>query len=132
MMRSDDIMVCVTQQKTCERLIHYGRLLRDKLNGQLHVVHVVGEGINFLGNAKEPEALEYLFNISKKAGADLTVLRSRDIGETLYEFVKKNDVSHIVLGENANESSDSGIIGELKNKLQECQFHIISQDDNSW
>ena len=130
-MKDENIMVCVTKQLTCERLIHYGRRLKDKLNSQLHIIHVVGEGSNFLGNTKESEALEYLFNISKKAGADLTVLRSKDVENTLIDFVEKNEITHIVLGENNNENNDNDIISQLKVKLIECDFHIISSTEKN-
>jgi K+-sensing histidine kinase KdpD len=127
--QNENIMVCVTQQITCERLIHYGKLFRDKINGELHIIHVTGENDSFLGNIKENEALEYLFAISNKAGADLTVLRSRNIEKTIIEFVKDNKISHIVLGEN---NKDTGIVGNLKSKLSDCEFHIISSNDNNW
>jgi K+-sensing histidine kinase KdpD len=124
--QNQNIMVCVTQQVTCERLIHYGKLFRDKINGELHIIHVAGEMDSFLGNKKENEALEYLFDISNKAGADLTVLRSDNIEKTIIEFVNNNKISYIVLGEN---NKDNGIVGTLKNKLSECEFHVISAND---
>lgn len=131
-MSNGNIMVCVTKQRTCERLIQYGRLLRDKLNGELHIIHVAGEGINFLGYTKEPEALEYLFDISKKAGADLTVLRSKNIEDTIFGFIEENCINHIVLGEPTNDSNDSGIISVLKDKFPVCDFHLISSEDRNW
>jgi K+-sensing histidine kinase KdpD len=120
--QKENIMVCVTQQVTCERLIHYGKNFSDKINGEMHIIHVTGEKDSFLGNKKENEALEYLFEISNKAGADLTVLRSNNIEKTIIEFVNNNKISYIVLGEN----KDKGIVGTLRSKLNECEFHIIS------
>lgn len=128
-MQNENVMVCVTQQITCERLIHYGRLFRDKINGQLHVIHVTGEDQNFLGNVKENEALEYLFNISNKSGADLTVLRSKNIENTIIKFVIENNITHIVLGENKEAG---GVLTSLQEKLTNCNFHVISQDENNW
>lgn len=128
-MQIENIMVCVTQQLTCERLIHYGKLFKDKVNGQLHIIHVAGEEDNFLGNKKENEALEYLFEISNKAGADLTVLRSRNIEKTIVDFAKDKNISHIILGEN---NSDNGITENLKADLKNCDFHVISQSENNW
>ena len=68
-------MVCVTQQKTCERLILSGYRLLEAKDGKLYVIHVVNEKEKFLESVNDGEALEYLFGVSKKVGADLTVLR---------------------------------------------------------
>ncbi len=60
-----NIMVCITQQITCERLILKASDLKNQLNVKLFVIHVAKNESNFLDNAKEREALEYLFKISK-------------------------------------------------------------------
>lgn len=78
-----NIMICVTRQKTCERLIKVGKEIAGKGDAQLYAVHVVKRGVNFLGNPDEGEALDYLFQISKEAGAEMTVLRSEDVVDTL-------------------------------------------------
>ena len=83
------IMVCVTRQKTCERLIRMGEKIANHSKGELSVVHVAKMGTNFLDNPHEGEALEYLFQISKHAGADLSVLRSDNVVNTLVKFAKK-------------------------------------------
>lgn len=74
-----NIMVCVTQQKTCERLILKGNELIESEEDKLFVIHVVNEKEKFLDSYSDGEALEYLFQVSKESGADLTVLRSKNI-----------------------------------------------------
>lgn len=97
-MNNTNVMVCVTQQKTCERLILNGYKLLQSENDKLFVVHVVNEKGMFLDNTNDGESLEYLFNVSKKVGADLTVLRSKDVMETIVDFAKDNEITHIVIG----------------------------------
>lgn len=139
-LNSDNVMVCVTQQRTCERLINLGADLQKKLKGELYVIHVVKEGVNFLGNDKEGDALEYLFSISKGVGANLTVLRSQNIVGALAEFAQENNIEHIILGEppaecksintcTMPECRDMGIISELKDKLPHCQYHIVPYEE---
>lgn len=120
-----NIMVCVTQQKNCERLIQKGADLRDRVSGELYVIHVAREGASFLGNQKEADALEYLFNISKSVGADLTVLRSDSIVDTLVEFAENKGIKHIILGEPPVECREDGVVFELKEKLASCNFYIL-------
>ena len=76
MSRRPRVMVCVTRQKTCERLIRVGKKLVNGSEGELVVVHVSRVGDNFLGSNDEGEALDYLFQEAKNAGANLTVIRS--------------------------------------------------------
>ena len=47
-MEKTNVMVCVTQQKTCERLILNGYNLAKAKNGKLYVIHVVNEKEKFL------------------------------------------------------------------------------------
>ncbi|NLM08135.1 MAG: universal stress protein UspA, partial [Clostridiales Family XIII bacterium] len=43
-----NIMVCVTQQKTCERLIQYGHDLLDDADDELFIIHVAHYQFKFL------------------------------------------------------------------------------------
>ena len=86
------------------------------------------KGCKFLGNPDEGEALDYLFQVSKEAGAEMTVLRSEHVVDTLVEFARKSDISVVVLGESAgNTNRDKSIINELKSKLPDLEFIIVPQ-----
>ncbi|SCY27389.1 adenine nucleotide alpha hydrolase family protein [Alkaliphilus peptidifermentans] len=111
------VMVCVTQQKTCERLINIGVDYREKDLGDLYVVHVAPEGVNFLGNSREGEALDYLFEISKEVNADMTVLRSSNVVKTIIEFCQKNNIGRIILGESLETSPENSVIAKLSKAI---------------
>ena len=120
-------MVCVTKQRTCERLIQSGVKIKDQKGGNLFVVHVAPTGWNFLGNSKEGEALDYLFEISKAVGADMTVLRSTEVVKTIVDFCEKNDINIIVLGESPDSSDDNNIIYKLTKKLKNnVEISVVS------
>jgi len=110
-------MVCVTQQKTCERLIRKGAEIRDETGGKLLVIHVTPTSLQVLGNYQQPEALDYLYEISKSMAAEMTVIRSRYTIDTLEEFALKNDVSTVVLGESLKASKENTIINDLQKRL---------------
>lgn len=125
-MENANIMVCVTQQKTCERLITSGSKLSETKNGKLYVVHVVNEKEKFLDYANDGEALEYLFRASKKAGADLTVLKYKDVIETMLNFAKDNNITHMVLGTTPNNNpKESKFSLKLQENLPNVEFIII-------
>jgi len=118
-------MVCVTRQKTCARLIKTGVKISTENKGELSVVHVAKQGENILGNPKEGEALEYLFQISKEAGADMTVLRSERIVDTLVDFAKKHEITIVVMGESPYSKSDTNIIRQLEVRLPDVEIRVI-------
>ncbi|NLL06707.1 MAG: universal stress protein [Clostridiaceae bacterium] len=124
-----NILVCVTQQKTCERLIRKAANLRDDLKGELFVIHVAKNAWNFLGNKKEGEALDYLFRISKSVGADLSVLKSDNIVETIVEFVREKEISYIVMGESPNDHRENNFSYELKCLLTDVEIKIVPQTE---
>lgn len=117
-------MVCVTQQRTCERLINKGSILKEKYGSNLYVIHVAKEGTDILGNKDEGNALEYLFDVSKGVGADLTVLKSKNVVDTIVDFAINKKIGHIVLGESPKDKED-GIVTEIRRKLPYCSFYII-------
>jgi len=109
----DSILVCVTRQKACERLIRAAAELK-KEDGSLYVIHVTKESWNFVDNAHDGEALEYLFTLSKSYGADLTILNSDRIPETIAQFAEHYGVQLIIIGEGPDDSRNS-----FKNRLLE-------------
>ncbi len=115
--RMNNIMVCVTRQKTCQRLIDYGRALMESEEDRLFVIHVARENENFLGNREEGEALEFLYEKAKKAGASLTVERSSDVLKTLADIAEKNDVNRVVAGQSGENGQGAGFLDKLERRL---------------
>jgi K+-sensing histidine kinase KdpD len=120
-----NILVCVTQQKTCERLIRKAsELVKDPLDN-LFVLHVAKNEWNFLDNIKESEALEYLFGISKSVGANLTVLRSDKIVDAIAKFVEENKINFLIMGESPNDHKENNFYSALKGILKNVEIEIV-------
>jgi len=100
------VMVCVTGQLTCERLIRAGAQLAQKEAAELSVVHVARMNQNVLGNPMEGEALEYLFSISREFGADMTLLRDDNTLAALTNHAKKIGATHVVMGVSDRKGAD--------------------------
>ncbi len=120
------IMVCVTMQRACKRLIEIGKKVSEKMDGELFVVHVVRTGANFLGNPDEGEALEYLHEISKKANATMSVLRSDDVVQTLVDFANEYEANMIIAGESPEGKDKHNIIKQLERRLPGVEMNIVS------
>lgn len=89
-------MVCVTVQKTCERLIQQGAKLAG--DETLSVVHVVKPGQTVLGGSSESEALEYLYRASRTYGAEMEMLRSDDVIGTIVGVARDVGAEYLVVG----------------------------------
>lgn len=125
-MKHKKIMVCVTQQKSCERLIEYGvNLVRSEAD-ELHVIHVVKENWKYFGQLEEKDALDYLFEVSKSKHAALTVVKAKDIEKTLSEFAEKNKITDIIMGESLEHSEQQNMIRRLQmNTKIPVKFFIV-------
>ena len=113
-----NIMVCVTQQKTCDRLIRYGHQLLGKNRGELFIIHVAHYEFKFLGSSEEGEALEYLYEKALEYGANLTVVRSNHVLDTLVELVEKNKITDVVMGESGENPQENGLIHQFENRIR--------------
>ena len=126
------VMVCVTRQRTCARLIQAGEEQAQRLGGPLYIVHAVGLSDNFLGNPYEGEALEYLFTAAQLANGELSVLRSDQVATALYEYAKEHDVRCIVMGASPGQQNSHRVTVEgrniteyLQERLPDVEFAII-------
>jgi Osmosensitive K+ channel histidine kinase len=112
-----NVMVCVTQQKTCERLIQFGNAFLGEQDGELFIIHVAHHQ-KFLGNSREGEALEYLYEKALEYGANLTVVRSNDVLKTLADLVEKNEITHVIVGESGELEERSNMVEQLRKRIE--------------
>lgn len=131
MRRKKRIMVCVTQQKSCERLIKKGADLCRSEHDELYVVHVVKENWKYFGKLHEADALEYLFDISKTYGAYLSVIKAPDIEMTLARFIEDHKIEEVVMGESLEQTAQQNMITRLtQNTNEDIHVTIIPVDVN--
>lgn len=121
----ENIMVCVTRQRTCQRLIDHGKTLMGS-DDTIHIIHVTGSDYNFLGDSEENKALEFLYEKAREAGADLTVLKSDDTIFTLCSLAKDNEITKMVVGASGEAVDNaSNFLSELRAKLDKAVELII-------
>jgi len=117
-----NVLVCVTQQKTCEKLIKQGAELSKGQSDNLYVLHVVNENDKLLYNFSDGDALEYLFDITKGVGAELTVKRSKDVIKTIVDFADEMQITHIVLGSSREKDPADNFVSKLQKRLSDREF----------
>ena len=110
-----NVMVCVTQQRTCDRLIKFGHEMLTDQGGELHIVHVTGIQDDTYEDDNKT-ALAYLYTRAAAYGAQLTIEQSDDVVETLVELVRKHKITHIVMGESREATGRNRVIENMRGK----------------
>lgn len=123
------IMVCVTGQRSCERLIMHGvKRSQPDENGvrpPLFIVHCVQSGQKIMNSRDEADAIDYLFTCAQYAGAELTVLRADSVEEALAGFAHEHDVGVIILGAPGEKGEHNGKFARsLQEWLPDIEFDV--------
>ena len=79
------VIACVTSQYECDRIIEEAEQLAAEHDCELHVLSVLMPTENY---ALIGDQLEYLNRVSKRAGADMTVIFSSNAPKAAVRFAK--------------------------------------------
>lgn len=118
------ILVCVTGQKSCERLIRRGAELAREAGVMLNVLHVVRPGGNVLGFVNEPQALEYLLRVSVENGASMYVRREDDVVKAILTAAR-NEAASVIVGGRAASYSGWDLLDEVMRHLPGARLEIV-------
>ena len=92
----DMLMVCVSADRSQERLIREGARLAQRLQTKWIVVHVDrpyhGDDI------KAREALQSIASAAQAAGAEFANVPGQDVAETLLNFARRRNVTKLIVG----------------------------------
>nr|MDD6336315.1 universal stress protein [bacterium] len=118
------VVVCVTTQRSCVRLIQAGAEQAKQEGLPLSVVHVATGDQPWLGADNPDEVLDFLFQQSSAAGADMTVIRSQDAAQAIADFARQNGARYLVLG--AARGAEEGAFGRrLKQMLGDTSILTV-------
>ncbi|MBR5948938.1 MAG: hypothetical protein IKZ82_09910 [Clostridia bacterium] len=117
------LMVCVTGQRSCERLIERGVELRGDAQ-PFYIVHCVQTGRVFLNFVSDPDAIEFLFTCASLVDAELAILREDDVVDALVGFAKTHNVSTVVLGASPKQDG-GGFSAKFSSRLSDVDFVIV-------
>lgn len=111
----ETVLVCVTAQKECGRLIEAGKRFAQAEMLPLHVLHVMGEGTVFDPSAQE--VLNHLYALARDAHAEMTVLRAQDVRTAIAEYAGKIGAVCVIIG--SSRSDTWSMAEELRELLEE-------------
>lgn len=123
MKSSKTVLVCVTGQRDCDRLIRTGRKIADELALPLRVLCVQPASAGFEGNCEE---LEYLRQTARDAQAEMTVYFNDDAALMAVSVAKKIGVRHIVTG--MAEAPVNGFVEMIHKFLPHMPISMVAKD----
>lgn len=112
-------VVCVTNQRQCERLIKAGRIIADISKTDLTVINVTDAGLK----NQDTAALEYLFEVSKQNNAVMSIQYSASPLKCIENFIRNNKAINVVTGLREGENS---ILPDLWKNFEGTSFFTVT------
>lgn len=113
-------LVCVTDQKKCDRIIDAGRRLADITSSDLTVITVARPEYE-----QDPQSMEYLFSVAQKNDAEMSILFSGDVSKAIIQYIKENKISNVLTGVPKGETS---LAPRLWKKFTHITFFVVEED----
>lgn len=113
-------VVCVTDQRRCDRIIRAGRTLANISATELSVINVVKPDAK-----QDPESMEYLFSVSKENDAEMALLYSNDIAKAIIRYIKENKVAYLLTG--IPKEGDS-VTTKIWSKFSHVTFFVVEHN----
>lgn len=124
--RTASVLVCVTDQPECHRLIRAGAMLAKQYRLPLYVVSVMPPR---LVSVKTAEALQALYNVSSKLGAEMTVYFNDEAALTVAVHARKVEAGHLVIG--APGPGGNTFIEVVRDLLPEAELSMVTPSDGA-
>lgn len=121
------VMVLVTLQRLCARLIRHGADLALKQGRPLKVVHVA-QAVAATSNeesAVNAQVLDYLYALAGEAGAEMCVLTSDVMVSAMAHYAEEHGVKQIVMGSGERAH---GIAETLSELLPGVQILMVGEE----
>lgn len=122
------VMVCVTPQQSCQRLIEAGARIAREENLPLSVISVFKESNGF--NANENGALENLFECARNYDAGMNIFFNDSPALVVAVCAKKHNASTLVTGFPAEGSS--GFIARIHEILPELPITMVDGQSSEY
>lgn len=120
-MTKDIVVVCVTDQLQCDRLIRKGREVANRHHCRLEVISVQPKDRSAARNA---QILEYLFNCARQVDAEMRVYYADDPVHEVAGWIRRHPVLMTLVGKPGKESN-----GFVRRLMEELPEHMVEQPD---
>ena len=121
--KKPSVLVCVTGQYDCDRLIEAGFEQAVEMGWDLHVlcVHTPVNDLSYFS-----QEVEYLYRTAKDLGADMTVLFNGNAPRVAADFARKINAKHLVTG--IPDYRPNGFVLTLHKLLPRLQITMVTKE----
>lgn len=113
-------IVLVTDQFKCQRLIVAGKQLADRTATQLEVINVANPEIT-----QNPEAIEYLFQVSKENDATMMIHYSNEPIKLITSLLREQNPTCVVSGMPQEENS---LLHKIWTRFEQINFYTVDSE----
>lgn len=121
------VLVCVTAQKSCRRIIECGNKLAEQNHAKMKVISIFPRKSCFAPN---PDALEVLNETAMEYNAEMVVAFHDNPAERIREEILRDKIEMLVTGIPGKNSSD--FISELHNQNPQTEIYMIDRNGISY
>ncbi len=121
--QSANVLVCVTDQLSCERLIRAGAALAQKYGVPVRVLSVLPEG---LVSPQTSKVLQSLYDIASSLGAEMTFYFNNEPALTAAVHASQTGAIHLVSGTPGTNSNL--FIETIKGLMPELPLSVVDAD----
>lgn len=123
------ILVGITIQENSRRLIDEGVRLSKSLNAPLHILHI-RKGETIFDNPESSMLLEDLFAYGGELGGEVHFLCGEHVSKTFLNFVKDNNITHLVIGESPSHLAIKApsVYDKITNELQDIEITVLQRN----
>lgn len=121
--KKSSVLVCVTGQYDCDRLIEAGFEQAVENDWELHVfcVHTPTNDLTYFS-----DEVEYLYRTAKDLGADMTVSFDRNAPQCTADFAHKINAKHLITG--VPDNRPNGFVLTLHELLPRLQITMVTKE----
>ena len=121
--KKPSVLVCVTGQYDCDRLIEARFDQAKELSCELHVFCVQKPSVDMVYFSDE---IEYLYRTAKRLGADMTVMFSDNAPKCTADFARRINAKHLITG--VPDDRPNGFVLTLHEFLPRAQITMVTKE----
>lgn len=123
-MQKPSVLVCVTGQYDCDRLIRAGHLYAAERGWELHVlcIHTPMNDLSLFS-----DEIEHLYRTAKELNADMTVAFNRNAPRCAADFARKINARRLVTG--IPDARPNGFVLTLHEMLPRLEITMVTKDN---